>query len=132
MITVARKPKRGRYTPPNRDRRGPSNGRGVFGEMGLTSARIGAEDSQARDTAEREFFRDTIFPEQLTLLRPTTGAPGEDAPADPGATGMLVALVGRDDFDADTRRLFDARAAEVDALRWNETVEGQVGPHLPH
>jgi len=95
--------------------------------MTLRTGRVGVEDAEARRAAEQEFFADAIFPERLTLLRPTIAIPGQGGSADPRAAGMVVALVDADDVDADMHRLLHARASQLDPVRWNQSVEGTVG-----
>lgn len=116
---MGRKPKRGRYTPKRERKSRLAGPAGAFGAMGLRTGRVGAEDAGARRVAEEEFFAGTIFPERLTLLRPSAGPRG--AVGADGA-GIVVALVEPGDVDANLRRLLEARAAEVDAQRWNRSV----------
>ncbi|MDQ6798436.1 MAG: hypothetical protein M3011_10555, partial [Actinomycetota bacterium] len=120
---MGRKPKRGRYTP----RKDRSEAGSPKGAMSLRSARVGPEHPEARRSAEEEFLRGAIFPQRLTLLRPSARGPGERAGADPGAAGLVVALVDPDEVDADMRRLLHGRAGEVDPRRWSDSVRGTAG-----
>lgn len=124
---MGRKPKRGRYTPKKERKSRPASPARAFAAMGLRTGRVGVEDAAARRVAEEEFFAGTIFPERLTLLRPSAGPRGAVGAADPDAAGIVVALVEPGDVDADLRRLLEARAAEVDAQRWTRSVQGTVG-----
>jgi len=116
---MARKPKRGRYTP-KKDHGKPE---GIdLGTMNLTSGQVRPEDGETREATQRRFFENTLFPQGLVLLRART-----DKGNDPSMPGMLVALIPPEEVDADVRRVLEARAVEPDALRWADSIQGQVG-----